>query len=134
MEIIKGRVIKGKALGKKLGFPTINIPYDGELSGVFVGTVLIKGRSYPAAINVGSRPTIDAEKNLCEAFLVDLPPEDLATINKIQAGDELEIQFGQKIRDTKKFANVEELKVQITKDVEFVKNCYNVRDNSLRDK
>lgn len=129
MEIIKGKVIKGKALGKKLGFPTINIHYNGALDGVFAGTVLIKGRSYPAAINVGARPTVDEEKNLCEAFLVNLPPEDLATINEIQAGDELEIQIKQKIRDTIKFANVEELKAQITEDVEFVKNCYNGRED-----
>lgn len=134
MEIIRGKVIKGKGLGKQLGFPTINIHYDGELSGVFAGTVLIKGRSYPAAINVGSRPTVDDEKNLCEAFLVNLSAEELPIINEIQVGDELEIQFKQKIRDTIKFVNVDELKAQITKDVEFVKNCYNVRDNSLRDK
>lgn len=119
MKIIKGKVLAGKRLGHQFGFPTVNVVYEGEENGVFAGRVLVDGLWHPAAINVGARPTVDEEKNLCEAFLLNW--------NKnIEVGTEIEIRLEQRIRDTQKFSNFDELKLQIAKDVEFVKTCYNL--------
>lgn len=119
MEIIKGKVLEGKHLGRQFGFPTVNVFYDGNESGVFAGRVLVDGDWHPAAINIGGRPTVDSEKKLCEAFILNWNKD-------IELGSEIEIELKQKIRDTKKFPNFEELKSQIAKDVEFVKTCYNL--------
>lgn len=121
MEVIVGKVKKGKGLGHEFGFPTINVFYGGKQKGVFAGEVFLDGHAYVAAINIGSRPTVDDAKNLCEAFILNWP------LNKmIVEGTEVKISTKQKIRDTKKFANFDELKAQIAKDVEFVKTCYNL--------
>lgn len=121
MVIITGKVIKGLGFGHQLGFPTINIFYNGEEKGVFAGEFFLDDIWHPAAINLGTRPTVDDAKNLCEAFILDWD------INKeIAEGTEVKVRLKQKIRDTKKFADFDELKAQIAKDVDFVKTCYNL--------
>lgn len=119
MEKIKGKTLVGNKLGKQFGFPTLNIFYIGEEKGVFAGRVLLEGDWRPAAINIGLRPTIDNEANLCESHILNWTKD-------VPVGTEIEVELKQKIRDTKKFANFEELKSQIAKDVEFVKTCYNL--------
>jgi len=119
MENIRGEILEGNNLGHQFGFPTVNIFYDGEEKGVFAGRVFVEGSWHPAAINLGVRPTVDNEAHLCEAHIINWN-KDLAV------GTEIEVEFKQKIRDTKKFANFDELKFQIAKDVEFVKTCYNL--------
>ncbi len=117
MITIVAKTIKGKGIGKKLGFPTLNIPCTGDLSGVFVGRVFVNDNWYFAAINIGGRPTVDDE-NFCEAFLLDFK-------GRVANGTEVAMTLGKKIRHVEKFKNLTELKKQIAKDVEFVKNWYN---------
>lgn len=120
MTIIEGRIIKGKGVGKTLGFPTINISYNGKKNGVFAGKVLINGDKYNAAINLGARPTFNDEDVLCEAFLLNWNG------GGIETGTVIRVELSRKIRETKKFSNAQELQRQIFKDVEFVKSCYNL--------
>lgn len=119
MERIKGKILAGNKLGHQFGFPTINVRYMGETRGVFAGRVFVEGDWYPAAINLGVRPTVDNDAHLCEAHIVNWSKE-------LAVGTEVEVELDQKIRDTRKFDNFEELKSQIAKDVEFVKTCYNL--------
>ncbi len=114
-----GRTIKGKSLGRTMGFPTINIAYNGELSGVFAGKVFLDEEEYLAAISVGARPTLNDDTKLCESHLISWEGGD------IDQGTEIKVQLVEKIRDVQKFENLERLKEQIAKDVEFVKTCYN---------
>lgn len=120
MTIIEGKLIKGKGVGKTLGFPTLNIVYNGNESGVFAGKVFIDDCEYIAAINLGGSPTFDDENVLCEAFLLNW------TGGEIEYGTTIQVELDKKIRETKRFSNSQELKEQITKDVEFVKSCYNL--------
>ncbi|MDP3981561.1 MAG: riboflavin kinase, partial [Chlamydiota bacterium] len=115
--MIRGKIKKGNGLGRKMGFPTLNIPYYGDDAGVFVGRVLIDDEWHIAAVHIGPRLTIDDDESICEAFLLDWKG------GKIKG--EIQIELGKKIRDTKKFDSMELLKNQITEDVEFVKNWYN---------
>lgn len=121
---IKAKTVAGKKLGRTIGFPTLNIPYDGELSGVFVAEVfLADGGNYHlasagtrcclAAVNLGLRPTVDGKK-LCEAYLIDWSGE-------VMNGAEVRVCLLQKIREIEKFESLDELKVQIAKDVEFAR-------------
>lgn len=106
--------MKGRGLGGKIGFRTINLAYDGELSGVYCGCVKIDEKCYPAAVNLGGRPTVDHEK-LCEIHVPDFEGEP----------DFVELQLFVKIREIRKFESLELLKEQIARDVAFVRNWYN---------
>ena len=119
MEVISGRVFRSAGLGKKIGFPTLNIHYDGKISGVFVGEVLLNGQKYQAAVNVGGRPTVD-NLHMCESYLLDF-------FDDVEAGTEIEVHLLAKIRDIEKFPNLDALIAQISLDVEFTKNWYNSR-------
>ena len=57
---IRGKVKKGRAVGRKLGFPTANLHIKGKLlppPGVYSGKVHLGKAQYKAAINIGKRPT-----------------------------------------------------------------------------
>lgn len=114
MTIIRGRVEKGRGLGKELGFPTLNLAYDGDLRGVFAGRVLIDGRQYKGAVHLGPRPTLADEKLICEVFLLDFEGGEIE--------GEVSVEVLEKLRDIIKFEDLEALKAQIAKDVEEIKN------------
>jgi len=115
MQIIKGKVQKGRGLGKKLGFPTLNIPYDGGARGVFAAQVWIGDLQYRAAVSVGPRPTLDDEEVLCEAFLLDEPLD-------FEVDAEVKVVLVQRIREIEKFPSLEALQLQISEDVVIIKN------------
>ena len=116
--LIKGNVIKGHGLGKKLGFPTLNIEYGGRFFGIFAADVVINGKWYKSAIHIGKRSILKDNKILLEAHLLDFNEQ-------IPDGTEIGVKLLQKIRITKKFSDIPSLKKQIAKDVEFIKNWYN---------
>lgn len=118
MITIKGQVGEGRRIGRTIGYPTINISYDGEERGIFAGKVLVENEFVLAAIHLGPRPTFDDDNPICEAFLLDWEKDIL-----LETVVEVEVYV--KIRDIKKFKKLEDLKDQISKDVEFVKNWYN---------
>lgn len=116
----KGLVVHGQHLGRLLGFPTANLSIPDELiiplSGVYNGLAQIDSKVYHAVINIGKRPTIgDLKKDLVEVHILNF--------NEDIYGKELEITFLSRIRDEMKFVSLDELKVQIEKDCEFVRSC-----------
>lgn len=118
MAIIAGIIQKGLGIGEKIGFPTLNIPYAGCLRGVFVGKVYLNGEWHLAVVHLGEKPTFNDFIPVCEAFLLDFYGG--RTIQTM-----LKVDILEKIRDIRRFATPDELKQQITRDVEFVKSCYN---------
>ncbi len=99
---MRGRVRHGNQLGRKLGFPTANIPVKRRrvpLSGVFA--VWVRGAGtvrepWPAVASLGSRPMVGGRVPLLEAFLFDFD------------GDlydrELEVEFVALLRGEQTFA------------------------------
>lgn len=105
---IKGTVIKGKQLGRELGFPTANLAIEGKLSsGVYAGEIISGNQKHKAAI------FIPKEGNLIEAHIFDFKSDIY--------GEIIEVLIGKKIREVKKFQNNTELKEQIKKDLEIIK-------------
>ena len=103
-----GVVQKGEERGKKLGFPTINIPLGAEkLSGIFVATVLVDGKEYRAATYA------NLSRGILEAHLLDYTGD--------LYGKEVEIELLEKIRDDEKFADETSLKAAIAADVAKVR-------------
>lgn len=116
---LSGRVIYGDQRGRLLGFPTANIGLHRKvipLQGVFV--VKVYGLTTPllGVANCGKRPTIKGLKNLLEVHLFDFDQNIY--------GRFIEVEFLKKIRDEKKFDNLEALKQQIAKDVIAAKNYF----------
>lgn len=126
---IKGKIQKGHGVGKKMGFPTLNIAYEGMVRGIFVGRVFVSGKPYKAAVHVGPRPTFNDGKVSCEGYLIDCFAAGLSAGQvggwRQAGGADVEFELLEKIRDVKKFDNLDELKSQMRLDVEFVKNWYN---------
>lgn len=113
---IKGKVVKGRGLGSKIGFPTINVDPQEELClrfGVYAGKVIINGKEYKAAINFGKKPTVEnLKKPIIEAHIIeDFKEEDIP--------EYITVCFYKFLRDEKKFNSLEELMHQIEKDVKL---------------
>jgi riboflavin kinase / FMN adenylyltransferase len=107
----KGVVQKGEQTGQELGFPTINIPLQGETpEGIFAAKVSVDEKIYFAAAYANT------ERGILEAHLLDFS-DDLY-------GKEVEIELVEKIRKDKKFANVDELKQAIAEDVAKVRKSF----------
>lgn len=112
MIIIKGIVIKGQQLGRKMGFPTANIDAQEKRveNGVYRSMVRIDGKSYRAMTNVGLRPSVDGRTRLLEAHLFDFDGD--------LYGRRIQVELLEKIRDERKFASIEELRTQLEIDAE----------------
>lgn len=115
---IEGKVIKGRQLGKKIGFPTANIDikdYIVAKPGVYAIKVkkensnkFIKGIA-----NLGYRPTFNQKKILLEVHLFNFSQN---LYNKY-----LTVNFLKFIRKEKKFKNIGQLKKQIKIDLQKAK-------------
>ena len=115
---IEGNVQKGRQVGKKIGFPTCNIDikdYVLAKPGVYAVKVLRKNNSkYIEGIaNLGYRPTFNQKKILLEVHLFNFSGN---LYNKY-----LSVEFLKFIRKEKKFKNVNQLRAQITKDLNIAK-------------
>ncbi|MHB1567493.1 MAG: bifunctional riboflavin kinase/FAD synthetase [Acidiferrobacter sp.] len=107
----RGRVVRGEARGRTLGFPTANLrmPEPPPLSGVFAVTVTTADGGHHAAVaNVGRRPTFGSGRPLLEAHLLDFAGD--------LYGQVLTVRFHRKLRDERRFASLEDLRAAIADD------------------
>jgi len=115
--MIEGLVVEGEKRGSTIGFPTANLAVPADLSipnrGVYSARAEVDGKVYKAAVNIGNKPTFHADYPICvEAHLIDFDDNVY--------GKQVRLFFRHKIRDEKKFAGVEELMGQITRDRQSV--------------
>ena len=113
---IKGKVIKGRQLGRKIGFPTCNLQLNDYIvprNGVYA--VKVKGSNFnkKGIANVGFRPTFNGKKLLLET--------NIFGIDKNLYNKEIDISFKKFIRQEKKFKDREHLKKQIKIDIKKAK-------------
>jgi len=110
---VTGRVIVGARRGKELGFPTANLEVPERLvipgDGVYAVRVQWGGENHPAVANVGSRPTFGEGKRLVEAHILDFEGD--------LYGEELRLEFVERLRPERRFPSVEELVSQMRLDV-----------------
>lgn len=112
----EGATTPGRQLGRRLGLPTLNLPWAPELSpafGVYAAEVLTEaGIAEPAVMNWGVRPTVETETvaPLVEAHL--LRPSGPIPV----AGDLIKVRWLARIRGERKFAGLEELRDQVERD------------------
>lgn len=115
---IAGQVVRGKGFGRRLGFPTINLKTANEIlpSGVYAGLATVGNRVYPAAINIGFRPTFGGKGPSVEAHLLHFQGS--------LYGRKVILKLYHRLRDEKKFSDTEALKNQIAADVEEVRKYF----------
>jgi riboflavin kinase/FMN adenylyltransferase len=111
---LTGQVSRGDSRGKTLGFPTANIvPQHGQAlpaDGVYAVRVYVGDTAYNAVANIGLRPTFGSEERLLETYLLDF--------NGDLYGQEIRVEFIDRLRDEIRFPDAEELKIQMARDVE----------------
>lgn len=117
---IKGRVVTGNRIGRTINFPTANINYPKEIikppKGVYAAFIKIDNKEYKALLNFGKRPTINGTTSLLEAHILDF--------NENIYDKDVKISFVKKIRNEKKFNSLEELKIQILKDEQTIREYF----------
>lgn len=111
---LRGKVVAGEQLGKKLGFPTANLQVEDEyklipLNGVYGVLVEIDGQVHKGMLNIGVRPTFNEEnKQSIEVNIFDF--------QKDLYGETLKLVFVERIRDEKSFESSDKLVLQLEKD------------------
>lgn len=116
----RGNVVHGRQLGRRLGFPTINLIPDPQKLlppfGVYLSEVWIRGRQYNGISNLGSKPTVDGSYVGLETYLYHCQ-EDLY-------GADAQVSLLQMMRPEQKFAGVEALQEQLAKDIQRGKEFF----------
>ena len=115
---VYGTVIQGDARGRRLGYHTANIDLGREVRppfGVYATIAIIDGARLGSVTNVGYRPTIT--KDLPPGAKPDLLIEThLFDFSADLYGKKLEVLFIEKLRDERRFPDVQALVDQIKKD------------------
>src|SRR3989441_7131136 len=109
---IRGEVVRGAGRGRTLGFPTANVKTERPLGlpvGVYVCQVAIGTTRYQAVVNVGVRPTFGETELAIEAHLLDFSGDLYSR--------RIRLTFLRRLRDERKFPNLEALRNQIALDV-----------------
>jgi len=120
---LSGRIAHGKKLGRKLGYPTINIKMGDKtliVKGIFA--VLVKGidnRVLQGVASIGTRPTVNGVDTILEVYILDFDQDVY--------GYSVVVEFLYKIRDEEKFESLAELTTWIAQDTEKAKAFFKTR-------
>lgn len=110
-----GTVVHGEARGRELGFPTANVALEAAVlppPGVYAVEAIVDGRTLRAVANLGTRPTFAKGQPAAVGLEVHVLDFDGDLY-----GRELEVTFRQFLRPERRFATVDELRQQISRDV-----------------
>lgn len=112
---LEGEVVRGRQVGRTIGFPTANVSVcPGMLmppNGVYEAQV----GDRKAVVNIGCRPTLDNGNDVTvEVLLLDFDGN--------LYGKRLKVEFLRRLRPEMKFGSLDELKAQIARDIESVRN------------
>ncbi|MFK5982571.1 MAG: bifunctional riboflavin kinase/FAD synthetase [Flavobacteriaceae bacterium] len=116
---LSGKIVSGRGIGKTLTFPTANLQVVEDYKiipkkGVYLTQSEIAGQEVFGLTNIGTNPTVGGAHQTIETYFLDYS-KDL--YNKT-----LQLIFITKIRDEKKFKNIEDLKSAIKEDEVFARN------------
>lgn len=120
---LKGEVVHGKKLGRTIQVPTANLFVESEIvlaHGVYLCRVHTKSGSFHGLTNVGTNPTVTADTSLkIECYILDF--------NQVIYGETICLEFLERIREEKKFPNVEVLKKEIQNDIAVARQLISSR-------
>lgn len=122
---LTGTIARGDRMGKKIGWPTINLEVDNELvpaDGVYAGQAHFP--SFPAtfncATNIGTRPTVyENYRRVVESHVLDFSADVY--------GQRVEVGFYKRLREERIFPTIMDLSAQIRQDVEATREYFAAR-------
>jgi len=126
---LSGPVVRGERRGQVLGWPTANlrlpqgrvIPADG----VYATTIVWNKRPYDSVTYIGTRPTFGAGERLLEVYVLD---EQVHLY-----GEDIRVQFVERLRGDVTFATAEELSARIDLDVTHARETLRAASRSVTD-
>ncbi len=108
-----GPVISGERRGRQLGWPTANLRLPGKrvipADGVYAAALLWKERGLDAVAYIGTRPTFGTGERLLEVYVLDKQIE--------LYGQEIQVQFVERLRGDEQFDSADALAARIELDV-----------------
>jgi riboflavin kinase / FMN adenylyltransferase len=114
---VSGKVVKGRQIGRSIGFPTANIePTDPfkliPSKGVYAVEVQINGKTHPGMLSIGTNPTVNDDISLrsIEVYIINF--------NEDIYGKVVRVIFRKRLRDEKKFESTAQLSEQMKLDKE----------------
>ncbi len=111
---VRGRVVRGDARGRQIGFPTANLATAERrllpANGVYAARVRINDAWHGGAASIGIRPTFGGAHRMLEVYVLDFDGDLYDRV--------LEVQFVERLREEIKFASVDALIAQMKRDVE----------------
>lgn len=119
---IMGLVARGDRMGKRLGWPTINVVPDNELvpaDGVYTSRVHFPSfpATFDAVTNIGTRPTVyENYQRVVESHILDFSADVY--------GERVELRFFKRLREERIFPSMMDLSAQIGKDVEAAREFF----------
>lgn len=123
---VVGKIVKGDRMGKRLGWPTINVAAEDQLlpgNGVYAGRVRFPAWGslpFEAVTNVGTRPTVyENHQRVVESHILDFS-------NDVY-GERVEVELWKRLRGEKIFPTVMDLSAQIGRDVEATREFFLAR-------
>ncbi len=119
---LSGIVVKGKQLGRTIGFPTANIKCNDSdklipADGVYAVHVKYKDSILKGMLNIGFRPTVEGLERTTEVHIL--------SFDKDIYGEDLEVQFVQFVRPEQKFDGIAKLKEQLELDKKTISEILN---------
>jgi len=112
---VLGTVIRGRGVGRKIGFPTANLDPHGEALppyGVYAVQARLGRRWRRGVLSIGVRPTFRRRGRAKPSFELHLPG-----LHRDLYGTDIEVVFRAKLRNERRFASVEGLNKQIARDI-----------------
>ena len=110
---IQGKVVKGQQIGRTIGFPTANIEIDSDYKiipkdGVYAVKVWTNNNQYKGMMNIGFKPSVNGSKHTIEVNIFDFESDIY--------GNDIKVEFINRIRDERQFGSLDLLKAQIAGD------------------
>lgn len=120
--MLTGTVVKGRQLGRTIGYPTANIavPEAYKLipkAGVYVASAMVDGKEVPGMMSIGTNPTVGGMEQSIEIHLFDFDAD--------LYGKTLQLNMHHRLRNEEKFASIEILKDKLDEDKQLSLKYYN---------
>lgn len=126
---VPGVVIRGRQLGRQLGFPTANVRTEPRRLLPADGVYLVRlhdasGEGIPAVANLGVRPTVDGTQRVLEVHLLDWTGD--------LYDQPVRVEFLDRLRGEQRFPSLDALKEQIGRDVEAARRRFGELQKVMR--
>ena len=122
--VLTGTVESGHQVGRTLGFPTANLRISQEKLIPATGVYAVMTELGAGIMNIGRRPTLNNGTNLSiEVHIMNYKGN--------LYGKELHLSFIERIREERKFASLDELRVQIQRDINQASAMFDATDKTV---